>query len=59
VALRETIVVGAVGAGGLGLLLHEQLTGFRYAAALSTTLALIGLTLVVDLLSAAMRRSLA
>lgn len=58
VAIRETIVVGAVGAGGLGVLLRAQITSFDYAAALTTVLAVIALTLVVDLVSATIRRSL-
>ncbi len=58
VAVRETLVVGAVGAGGLGLLLARQLAQFDVAAALTTILATIGLTLAVDLASAALRRRL-
>ncbi|TDQ00338.1 PhnE/PtxC family ABC transporter permease [Labedaea rhizosphaerae] len=58
VAIRETVVVGVVGAGGLGLLLNQQLASFDYAASLTTVAALILLTLVVDLGSAALRRAL-
>jgi phosphonate transport system permease protein len=58
VAVRETIVVGVVGAGGLGLLLKQQLAGFDYAAVITTLIALIILTLLVDLASAAARRAL-
>jgi phosphonate transport system permease protein len=58
VAIRETVVVGVVGAGGLGLLLDQQLSSFYYGAVLSTLIALIVLTLMVDLASAAIRRSL-
>lgn len=57
-ALRETVAVGVVGAGGLGLLLHKHFTAFDCAAVLTTILTLILLTLMVDLLSAAVRRSL-
>jgi ABC-type phosphate/phosphonate transport system permease subunit len=32
VAVREAVVVGVVGAGGLGLLPRQQLTGSDYAA---------------------------
>lgn len=59
VAIRETIVVGAVGAGGLGVLLRGQLDAFAYATALTTVLVVIALCLAVDLISAAIRRSLA
>lgn len=58
VAIRETVVVGVVGAGGLGLLLDQQLATFDYGGAVTTLLALIVLTLLVDLTSAAVRRSL-
>lgn len=58
VAIRETVVVGVVGAGGLGLLLEQQLASFDYAASLTTVATLIVLTLVVDLGSAALRRAL-
>lgn len=58
VTIRETIVVGVVGAGGLGLLLHQQLAALDYSATATTLLALIALTLVVDFTSAAIRRSL-
>jgi phosphonate transport system permease protein len=58
VAIRETVVVGVVGAGGLGLVLERQLATFDYGGAIGTLLALIVLTLVVDFTSAAIRRSL-
>lgn len=58
VAVRETVVVGVVGAGGLGLLLRQQLTGFDYAAMVSTLVALIVLTLAADLLGALARSAL-
>ncbi len=58
VTIRETVVVGVVGAGGLGLLLDQQLATFDYGGAVTTLLALIVLTLLVDLTSAAVRRSL-
>ena len=55
--LAILVVVGLVGAGGLGRLLAEQLAAFDYRGALGTTLALVVLTYLVDLLSAAVRRS--
>jgi phosphonate transport system permease protein len=58
VAVRETVIVGVVGAGGLGLLLKQQLAGFDYAAVVSTLIALIVLTLLVDLAGALARRAL-
>ena len=54
--IRETVVIGIVGAGGLGRLLSEQLSNFDYPAITSTLIALILLTILVDLLSSAVRR---
>ena len=59
VAIRETVVVGVVGAGGLGVLLQERISAFDYAGLVTVLLALIVLTLAVDVLSAAMRRAFA
>ncbi len=58
VTIRETVVVGVVGAGGLGLLLDQQLATFDYGGAVATLLVFLVLTLLVDLTSAAVRRSL-
>jgi len=58
VTIRETVVVGVVGAGGLGLLLNEQLTAFDYGASLTTLAVIVLLTAVVDATSAGVRRSL-
>jgi phosphonate transport system permease protein len=58
VTIRDTVVVGVVGAGGLGLLLHQQLAAFDYSGALATLLTLVALTLVVDIVSAMVRRIL-
>jgi phosphonate transport system permease protein len=58
VAIRETVVVGVVGAGGLGVLLQERISGFDYGGVVSVLAALIVLTLAVDMVSAAMRRAL-
>lgn len=57
VIIRETVIVGVVGAGGLGLTLHHQLAAFDYSGTLTTVLTLIALTLVVDLTSSAIRRN--
>lgn len=57
VCIRATIIVGFVGAGGLGRLLTEQLSSFDYQV-LTTLIVFICLTLSVDLISATIRRSL-
>jgi phosphonate transport system permease protein len=58
VAVRETVVVGVVGAGGLGRLLEQQRAAFNYSGMLATVIALIVVSLLVDLISASARRSL-
>ncbi|MGH9182661.1 MAG: PhnE/PtxC family ABC transporter permease [Acidimicrobiales bacterium] len=58
VTIRETVVVGLVGAGGLGRLLSEQLAAFAYHEVVWTLLALITLTFLVDLASSLVRRAL-
>lgn len=55
--MRETVVVGVVGAGGLGRLLEQQRAAFSYRGMLATVIALVVVAVVVDLVSAAARRS--
>ncbi|MBV8886955.1 MAG: ABC transporter permease subunit, partial [Chroococcidiopsidaceae cyanobacterium CP_BM_RX_35] len=58
VCMRETAIVGLVGAGGLGRLLTEQLSSFDYKSLVTTLLCFMILTFLVDLLSASVRQSL-
>lgn len=58
VAIRETVMVGVVGAAGLGRRLAEQTVRFDYDGILSTILALVVVTVAVDVASAALRRTL-
>lgn len=58
VCIRSTVIVGLVGAGGLGRLLAEQLSSFDYSGAIATLAVFIALTFAVDLISSAVRRSL-
>ena len=58
VCMRETVIVGLVGAGGLGRLLTEQLSSFDYKSLVTTLLCFIVITFLVDLLSVSARRSL-
>lgn len=58
VAIRETVIVGLVGAGGLGRLLQQQRAGFDEARMLTTIFVLVVLAFIVDLISSSMRRSL-
>lgn len=58
VAVRETVIVGVVGAAGLGRRLDEQTSSFDYDGILATILALLVVTLVVDIASSSIRRTL-
>jgi phosphonate transport system permease protein len=56
--IRATVVVGLVGAGGLGRSLTEQLSGFNYPAVLAVLVIFILITFSVDLISQSARKSL-
>ncbi len=58
VCMRETVIVGLVGAGGLGRSLTEQLSSFDYRSLLVTLGGFLMLTFLVDWVSATARRSL-
>jgi phosphonate transport system permease protein len=56
VTIRETVIIGVVGGGGLGLLLHTQLALFDYGGAVTTIAALLALTVLVDMIGVGLRR---
>lgn len=58
VCIRATVIVGLVGAGGLGRLLTEQISSFDYAGVVTTLGVFIGLTFGVDWASTSARRVL-
>jgi phosphonate transport system permease protein len=58
VVVRDTLLVGLLGAGGLGALLASRLAAFDWAAVTTVLLATIALTLAVDLVSDRARRAL-
>lgn len=55
VCLRETVVVGLVGAGGLGRLLTEQISSFDYGRVVVTLAVFVVLTIAVDAVSQRLR----
>lgn len=57
VAIRESVVVGVVGAGGLGRVLETERATFDHSGMLTAVLALLLLSLLVDVASASARRS--
>ena len=58
VTAREVSIVGVVGAGGLGALLQQQTAAFAYQRLLTTLLAMMAVTLLVDAVSSSVRRRL-
>ncbi|MEO6457221.1 MAG: ABC transporter permease subunit [Chloroflexia bacterium] len=58
VCVRATVVVGLVGAGGLGRLLGDQLSSFDYRSVLTSLLFFVGLTFLVDMISSVVRRAI-
>jgi phosphonate transport system permease protein len=58
VCIRATVIVGLVGAGGLGRLLTEQLSSFDYNSVLATLIVFVFLTIFVDFISHFMRKTL-
>lgn len=58
VTARETVIVGLVGAGGLGRLFEQQRVAFDYSGMAGTICALVVVCIVVDLVSLAARTSL-
>lgn len=57
VCMRETVIVGLVGAGGLGRLLTEQLSSFDYRGLVITLGCFLLLTFAVDWVSGSARRA--
>ncbi len=58
VCIRATVMVGFVGAGGLGRLLADQLGSFDYRSVATSLMAMLVLTFGVDSLSLRIRRTL-
>jgi phosphonate transport system permease protein len=58
VATRDTVLVGLLGAGGLGALLASQVARFDWGAVTTVLVALVVLTAAVDLVSARARQAL-
>ncbi len=56
--IRATVIVGQVGAGGLGRSLTEQLSSFDNQAVLAILIVFIVITFIVDMISASARKTL-
>ena len=57
IAIRATVIVGLVGAGGLGRLLTQQLSTFDFRSVIMTLFTFVLLTFAADLVSATVRRT--
>lgn len=58
VITRETVIVGVVGAAGLGRLIQQDLVARDYAAVTGTVGALVVLTTLIDVISSRLRAAL-
>jgi phosphonate transport system permease protein len=56
--IRATVIVGLVGAGGLGRSLTELLSSFDYQAVFAVLIVFIGITFIIDLVSSSARKTL-
>ncbi|UKA59853.1 PhnE/PtxC family ABC transporter permease [Arthrobacter sp. FW306-2-2C-D06B] len=59
VNVRSSLVLGLVGAGGIGLLINQSIKSFRFDAMLTHIIIVLVLIIVVDQFSAWVRRKLA
>lgn len=59
VNVRSSLVLGLVGAGGIGLLINQSIKSFQFDAMLTHILIVLVLVISVDLFSAAVRKRLA
>lgn len=58
VAIRDTVLVGLLGAGGIGVLLSGRIAAFDWAAVTTVLVAIVLLTFAVDLVSDRARTAL-
>lgn len=59
VNVRSSLVLGLVGAGGIGLLINQSIKSFQFDAMLTYILIVLVLIIAVDLFSAGVRKKLA
>lgn len=56
--IRRAAIMGVVGAGGLGLVFHQQMSMFNYAGVTTVIIALLGLVIVGEAVSYGIRKTL-
>lgn len=55
--LRESLILGVVGAGGIGFYIQTYVRSFQYEKAATVTLAIVLVILLIEVLNAALRRA--
>ncbi len=54
--LRESLILGIVGAGGIGFYIQTYVRSFQYEKAASVTLAVIAMVFAIEAFNVALRR---
>ena len=54
--VRSATVIGIVGAGGIGMVLHDHMASFAYGPACAVLAIIVVTVVLIDLLSAQVRR---
>ena len=57
--LRESLILGIVGAGGIGFYIQTYVRSFQYDKAASVTLAVIAMVIAIEAINVALRRRFA
>ena len=57
--LRESLILGIVGAGGIGFYIQTYVRSFQYDKAASVTLAVIVMVITIETINVALRRRFA
>ncbi len=57
--LRESLILGVVGAGGIGFYIQTYIRSFQYQKAATVTLAIIAIVVLIEIVNAALRRRVA
>lgn len=54
--LRESLILGVVGAGGIGFYIQTYIRSFQYEKAATVTLAVVAIVIAIEVVNAALRR---
>ena len=57
--LRESLILGVVGAGGIGFYIQTYIRSFQYQKAATVTLAVVAIVIAIEIVNAALRRRVA